>query len=121
MPADGLITFLTGGAAVRPRLGASMVSATFAALGTLARGLAIELGPLRVNTIRPGYTDSEMWGFLDPAALEQLWSASSSIPVTLRLPQQARRLFRRRESRVWDLRISFPGTDVDWMTSLTQG
>lgn len=60
MPADGLITFLTGGAAVRPRVGASMVSATFAALGTLARGLAIELGPLRVNTIRPGYTDSEM-------------------------------------------------------------
>ena len=72
MPTDGSITFLTGGAAVRPRVGASMVSATFAALETLARGLAIELGPLRVNTIRPGYTDSEMWSFLDPAALEQL-------------------------------------------------
>jgi NAD(P)-dependent dehydrogenase (short-subunit alcohol dehydrogenase family) len=72
MPADGSITFLTGGAAVRPRVGASMVSATFAALETLARGLAIELGPLRVNAIRPGYTDSEMWSFLDPAALEQL-------------------------------------------------
>jgi NAD(P)-dependent dehydrogenase (short-subunit alcohol dehydrogenase family) len=72
MPADGSITFLTGGAAVRLRVGASMVSATFAALETLARGLAIELGPLRVNTIRPGYTDSDMWGFLDPAALEQL-------------------------------------------------
>ncbi|KYF52126.1 hypothetical protein BE04_34655 [Sorangium cellulosum] len=49
-----------------------MVSATFAALETLARGLAIELGPLRVNVIRPGYTDSEMWSFLDDAAREQL-------------------------------------------------
>ncbi|WP_437949494.1 SDR family oxidoreductase [Sorangium sp. So ce296] len=72
MRAGGSITFLTGGAAVRPRAGASMVSATFAALETLARGLAIELGPLRVNVIRPGYTDSEMWSFLDDAAREQL-------------------------------------------------
>ncbi|WP_437730090.1 SDR family oxidoreductase [Sorangium sp. So ce1335] len=72
MRAGGSITFLTGGAAVRPRAGASMVSATFAALETLARGLAIEIGPLRVNTIRPGYTDSEMWSFLDDEAREQL-------------------------------------------------
>ena len=49
-----------------------MVSAAFAALETLSRGLAIELGPLRVNTIRPGYTDSEMWGFLDAEARAQL-------------------------------------------------
>jgi NAD(P)-dependent dehydrogenase (short-subunit alcohol dehydrogenase family) len=82
MPADGSITFLTGGAAVRPRAGASMVSATFTALETLARGLAIELGPLRVNTIRPGYTDSEMWSFLDPAALEQLrQKVKAAMPV----------------------------------------
>ncbi|XXX72443.1 SDR family oxidoreductase [Sorangium sp. So ce134] len=72
MRAGGSITFLTGGAAVRPRAGATMVSATFAALETLARGLAIELGPLRVNVIRPGYTDSEMWGFLDEGAREEL-------------------------------------------------
>jgi NAD(P)-dependent dehydrogenase (short-subunit alcohol dehydrogenase family) len=26
--------------------------------------LAVELGPRRVNAIRPGYTDSEMWGFM---------------------------------------------------------
>jgi NAD(P)-dependent dehydrogenase (short-subunit alcohol dehydrogenase family) len=82
MSTGGSITFLTGGAAARPRAGASMVSATFAALETLARGLAIELGPLRVNTIRPGYTDSEMWSFLDPAALEQLrQKVKAAMPV----------------------------------------
>ena len=82
MRAGGSITFLTGGAAVRPRAGASMVSATFAALETLSRGLAIELGPLRVNTLRPGYTDSEMWGFLDDAARAELRrKVSAAMPV----------------------------------------
>jgi NAD(P)-dependent dehydrogenase (short-subunit alcohol dehydrogenase family) len=47
---------VTGGAATRPRAGATMVSAAFVALETLARGLAVELGPLRVNALRPGYT-----------------------------------------------------------------
>jgi NAD(P)-dependent dehydrogenase (short-subunit alcohol dehydrogenase family) len=64
MPAGGSITFLTGAAAVRPSRGATMVTTTFAALEALTRGLALELGPLRVNAIRPGYTDSEMWSFL---------------------------------------------------------
>jgi NAD(P)-dependent dehydrogenase (short-subunit alcohol dehydrogenase family) len=68
----GSITFLTGGAAVRPRAGSSMVSAAFAALETLCRGLAVELAPLRVNTLRPGYTDSDMWNFLDEPAREAL-------------------------------------------------
>lgn len=39
---------------------------------TLARGLAVELGPIRLNTIRPGYTDSEMWNFLDATARDEL-------------------------------------------------
>jgi NAD(P)-dependent dehydrogenase (short-subunit alcohol dehydrogenase family) len=68
----GSITFVTGGAAVRPKVGITIISAAFRALETLAQGLAIELGPIRVNTIRPGYTDSEMWGFLDEAARREL-------------------------------------------------
>jgi NAD(P)-dependent dehydrogenase (short-subunit alcohol dehydrogenase family) len=74
MRAGGSITFLTGGAAVRPRAGIAVIAATFAALETLSRGLAIELGPLRVNTIRPGYTDSEMWDGLAPEAREALFA-----------------------------------------------
>jgi NAD(P)-dependent dehydrogenase (short-subunit alcohol dehydrogenase family) len=72
MRTGGSITFLTGGAAIRPRSGISIISAAFSALESLTRSLAIELGPLRVNTIRPGYTDSEMWSFLDDNAREQL-------------------------------------------------
>jgi NAD(P)-dependent dehydrogenase (short-subunit alcohol dehydrogenase family) len=72
MPAGGSITFLTGAAAVRPARGAAVVTASFAAVEALSRALALELGPLRVNTLRPGYTDSEMWGFLDGAARADL-------------------------------------------------
>ena len=72
MRSGGSITFLTGCAAIRPRPGLSMVTATFAALEAISQALALELGPLRVNTIRPGLVDSEMWSFLDDRAREQL-------------------------------------------------
>jgi NAD(P)-dependent dehydrogenase (short-subunit alcohol dehydrogenase family) len=72
MPAGGSITFLTGCAAIRPRAGASMITATFAALEALSQALALELGPLRVNTIRPGMVDSAMWDAVDPAVRDQL-------------------------------------------------
>jgi NAD(P)-dependent dehydrogenase (short-subunit alcohol dehydrogenase family) len=78
----GSITFLTGGAAVRSRPGLSTIAPTFTALEALGRVLAVELAPLRVNTIRPGYTDSEMWSGLDPAAREALWEkVRAAMPV----------------------------------------
>ena len=58
----GSITFITGVAVVRPPRAASTVVAAFAGVEALTRALALELGPIRVNTIRPGYTDTEMWG-----------------------------------------------------------
>lgn len=68
----GSITFLTGCASVRPRTGLSAVTPAFAALEALSLALALELGPLRVNTIRPGLVDSAMWNFLDAQAREDL-------------------------------------------------
>ncbi|AZO66802.1 SDR family oxidoreductase [Mesorhizobium sp. M6A.T.Cr.TU.016.01.1.1] len=61
MRKGGSITFTTGGLVTRPRIGASMMMVAFAALEALTRALALELGPIRVNTIRPGVIDSEMW------------------------------------------------------------
>ena len=72
MRAGGSITFVTGCAVVRPVAGAAMVTAAFAAVEALARALALELGPLRVNAIRPGYTDSEMWSGLSDAERDAL-------------------------------------------------
>jgi NAD(P)-dependent dehydrogenase (short-subunit alcohol dehydrogenase family) len=82
LPPGGSITFVTGGAVVRPKPGITMISAAFAALEALTKGLAIELGPRRVNTIRPGYTDSEMWGFLDEAGRVALRAkVAAAMPV----------------------------------------
>lgn len=72
MRPGGSITFLTGCASIRPRRGLTMVTAAFAALEALSQALALELGPLRVNTLRPGLVDSDMWSFLDAAARERL-------------------------------------------------
>lgn len=72
MPAGGSITFITGAAVVRLPGNAAMVTAAFAAVEALSRALALELGPLRVNTIRPGYTDSEMWSGLSDEARDDL-------------------------------------------------
>jgi NAD(P)-dependent dehydrogenase (short-subunit alcohol dehydrogenase family) len=80
--AGGSITFVTGVAAVKPRPGMAMVSVAFAALEALGRALAVELGPLRVNTIRPGFIDSDMWSFLDHEAREQIREkVRSTFPV----------------------------------------
>ncbi|RWN52099.1 SDR family oxidoreductase [Mesorhizobium sp.] len=61
MRKGGSITFTTGGLVTKPRMGASMMMVAFAGLEALTRALALELGPIRVNTIRPGVIDSEMW------------------------------------------------------------
>jgi NAD(P)-dependent dehydrogenase (short-subunit alcohol dehydrogenase family) len=82
MRAGGSITFLTGATSVRPRPGLAIVSAAFAAVEALARALALDLGPLRVNAIRPGLVDSDMWRFLPDDAREQLFEkARQSFPV----------------------------------------
>jgi NAD(P)-dependent dehydrogenase (short-subunit alcohol dehydrogenase family) len=62
--ANGSITFLSGGMAARPKIGYAAVTASFAAVEALSSSLALELAPTRVNTIRPGYVDTDMWSFL---------------------------------------------------------
>jgi NAD(P)-dependent dehydrogenase (short-subunit alcohol dehydrogenase family) len=62
--ANGSITFLTGGMAVRPKVGYAAVTSSFAAVEALSGSLALELAPRRVNTIRPGFVDTDMWSFL---------------------------------------------------------
>jgi NAD(P)-dependent dehydrogenase (short-subunit alcohol dehydrogenase family) len=82
MRAGGSITFVTGVAVVRPPGNAAMVTAAFAGIEALSRALALELGPLRVNTIRPGYTDSEMWSGLSDGERDDLrLRVADALPV----------------------------------------
>ena len=51
---DGSITLTGGMLAHRPRKGMPFVTATAGAMESLARGLAVDLAPVRVNAVCPG-------------------------------------------------------------------
>jgi NAD(P)-dependent dehydrogenase (short-subunit alcohol dehydrogenase family) len=55
-------TCTSGGSALRPPArGWSVVAGVTGSVVSMARGLAIDLAPLRVNCIVPGFVDTEMW------------------------------------------------------------
>ena len=58
---DASITFVSGVFAERPAAGQVAASCANAALEALARALAVELGPIRVNAVSPGLVDTPMW------------------------------------------------------------
>lgn len=70
--AGGSMTFLTGGTGARAKLGLAAVTSTFAAVELLSQSLALELAPIRVNTIRPGFIDTDFWDVLPSADLEEI-------------------------------------------------
>jgi NAD(P)-dependent dehydrogenase (short-subunit alcohol dehydrogenase family) len=52
---DGSITFVSGALSDRPNgYGTAVLAAASASMEALARGLALELAPIRVNTVSPG-------------------------------------------------------------------
>ncbi|MGX5846219.1 SDR family oxidoreductase [Mesorhizobium sp. PL10] len=61
---NGSITFTSGIAAYRPAARGSVVAAVNAALEGLVRALAVELAPIRVNAVSPGWVDTPIWHFV---------------------------------------------------------
>ncbi|KAF8514010.1 short-chain dehydrogenase/reductase SDR [Hysterangium stoloniferum] len=57
----GSLTLTTGSALVKPRPGWSIVVGVAGAIDGLTRGLAVDLAPIRVNSICPGAVKTEMW------------------------------------------------------------
>jgi NAD(P)-dependent dehydrogenase (short-subunit alcohol dehydrogenase family) len=57
----GSITYTSGINAYRPNGSNTIVAAANGALASLAYGLAIELAPVRVNVISPGWVDTPIW------------------------------------------------------------
>ena len=60
MVKDGSITYMSGNVAVHPIKGSSVGSASVAAVEAFARGMALELAPIRVNVIRAGLIDTPL-------------------------------------------------------------
>lgn len=61
---DGSITFTSGIAAYRPSARGAAVAAVNAALEGLVRALAVELAPIRINAVSPGWVDTPIWAFV---------------------------------------------------------
>lgn len=78
----GSIVFTSGIAAYRPGPRASLLAALNGALASLAAALAVELAPLRVNVISPGWVDTPIWqDVAGDAAAETLAAMAARLPV----------------------------------------
>ncbi|MBB3952934.1 SDR family oxidoreductase [Aureimonas jatrophae] len=78
----GSLTFITGYLADRPSAASVTQGAINAALDGLARGLALELSPIRVNTVSPGLIDTPLWSKLSNDAREAAFErARASLPA----------------------------------------
>jgi NAD(P)-dependent dehydrogenase (short-subunit alcohol dehydrogenase family) len=61
LAAHGSITYISGIAAYRPALGGSLAATVNGALESMVRALALELAPVRVNAVSPGWVDTPVW------------------------------------------------------------
>jgi len=69
--AGGTLVFIGGTGGRRPGVGMSVIGAMTAALPALVASLAIELAPIRVNLIAPGFVDTPLSASLLGDQLEQ--------------------------------------------------
>lgn len=76
--AEGSMTFTSGIAADRPAPRGSAIAAVNGGLNSLVKALALELAPLRVNSVSPGWIDTPVWDSvpgLDKAKLHEAMAA----------------------------------------------
>lgn len=78
----GSLTLVSGFLSVRPRPNSAIVSAANAALESLARALALELAPVRVNCVSPGIIDTPIRAAMpEEARKEMLARTAAGLPV----------------------------------------
>jgi NAD(P)-dependent dehydrogenase (short-subunit alcohol dehydrogenase family) len=69
--AAGSLIFMSGTGARRPQLGLGMSSIVTAAFPALIANLALELAPIRVNSIAPGFVDTRLSASILGGGLER--------------------------------------------------
>ena len=80
--AGGSLTLVSGFLSIRPRPAAAIVGAANGALESLARSLALELAPVRVNAVSPGIIDTPIRASMPEAARrDMLAKTAASLPV----------------------------------------
>jgi len=78
----GSLTLVSGFLSIRPRPNSAIVGAANGAIESLARSLALELAPVRVNCVSPGIIDTPIRATMPEAArLDMLAKTAASLPV----------------------------------------
>ena len=78
----GSLTLVSGFLSIRPRPDSAIVGAANGALESLARSLALELAPVRVNCVSPGIIDTPIRAAMPEAARrEMLAKTAAALPV----------------------------------------
>jgi NAD(P)-dependent dehydrogenase (short-subunit alcohol dehydrogenase family) len=78
----GSLTLVTGYLSVRPRPNSVIVGAVNGALESLAKGLALDLAPVRVNAVSPGIIDTPIRAAMpEEARRDMLAKIAASLPV----------------------------------------
>jgi NAD(P)-dependent dehydrogenase (short-subunit alcohol dehydrogenase family) len=76
--AGGSLTLISGFLSVRPSKTAVLQGAINAAVEALARGLALELSPVRVNVVSPGMVATPLWSKMDEHARQGMYDAAAA-------------------------------------------
>jgi NAD(P)-dependent dehydrogenase (short-subunit alcohol dehydrogenase family) len=80
--AGGSLTLVSGYLSIRPRPNSAIVGAANGAIESLARSLALDLAPVRVNAVSPGIIDTPIRAAMPEAArLDMLAKTAASLPV----------------------------------------
>jgi NAD(P)-dependent dehydrogenase (short-subunit alcohol dehydrogenase family) len=78
----GSLTLVSGYLSIRPRPNAAIVGAANGAIESLARSLALELAPVRVNCVSPGIIDTPIRAAMPEAARrDMLAKTAAGLPV----------------------------------------
>ena len=78
----GSLTLVSGFLSVRPRPNSAIVGVVNGALESLARALALELAPVRVNCVSPGIINTPIRAAMpEEARKDMLAKAAASLPV----------------------------------------
>ena len=80
--AGGSLTLVSGFLSVRPRPASAIVGSANGALESLARSLALELAPVRVNAVSPGVIDTPIRSAMpEQARRDLLTKTAAALPV----------------------------------------
>jgi NAD(P)-dependent dehydrogenase (short-subunit alcohol dehydrogenase family) len=78
----GSLTLVSGYLSIRPRPNSAIISVANGALESLARALALELAPVRVNAVSPGIIDTPIRAAMpEQARREMLVQTAAKLPV----------------------------------------